>query len=91
MATKTIKSPKFVNGAPTAEVEVIQVEDYGNSSWGPKDKHRLLNTRLTRVDAPFKATGTGSIRRLGRRSRRRVSRLVFFRLAGRLEQFLGGN
>jgi xanthine dehydrogenase YagR molybdenum-binding subunit len=27
-------------------------------TWGPKDKHRLLNTKLTRVDAPFKATGT---------------------------------
>jgi xanthine dehydrogenase YagR molybdenum-binding subunit len=27
-------------------------------AWGPKDKHRLLNTRLTRVDAPLKATGT---------------------------------
>jgi xanthine dehydrogenase YagR molybdenum-binding subunit len=27
-------------------------------SWGPKDKHRLLNTRLQRVDGPFKATGT---------------------------------
>jgi xanthine dehydrogenase YagR molybdenum-binding subunit len=27
-------------------------------SWGPKDKHRLLNTRLPRVDGPAKATGT---------------------------------
>lgn len=58
MATKTIKVPKFVNGAPTAEVEDIQVEDYGNTGWGPKDKHRLLNTKVPRVDAPFKTTGT---------------------------------
>jgi len=26
-------------------------------AWGPKDKHRLLNTRLPRVDAPDKTTG----------------------------------
>jgi xanthine dehydrogenase YagR molybdenum-binding subunit len=26
-------------------------------NWGPKDGHRLLNTRLTRVDGPKKATG----------------------------------
>src|SRR3954452_15614830 len=58
MATKTIKVPKFVNGAPTAEVEEITVEDYGNTAWGPKDKHRLLNTKLTRVDSPNKTTGT---------------------------------
>ncbi|HVT89189.1 MAG TPA: xanthine dehydrogenase family protein molybdopterin-binding subunit [Tepidisphaeraceae bacterium] len=58
MATKTIKVPKMVNGAPTAEVEEIQVEDYGNQSWGPKDKHRLINTKIPRVDAPYKTTGT---------------------------------
>src|SRR3954452_10913479 len=58
MATKTIKAPKFVNGVPTDQVEEIQVEDYGNTSWGPKDKHRLINTRIPRVDAPNKATGT---------------------------------
>ncbi|MGD0141324.1 MAG: xanthine dehydrogenase family protein molybdopterin-binding subunit [Tepidisphaeraceae bacterium] len=27
-------------------------------SWGPNDKHRLLNTRLPRVDFPYKTTGT---------------------------------
>ncbi|HEY1921928.1 MAG TPA: xanthine dehydrogenase family protein molybdopterin-binding subunit [Tepidisphaeraceae bacterium] len=27
-------------------------------SWGPNDQHRLLNTRLPRVDFPFKTTGT---------------------------------
>jgi xanthine dehydrogenase YagR molybdenum-binding subunit len=58
MATKTIKVPKLVNGAPTAEVVEIQVEDFGNTSWGPKDKHRIINTKQQRVDAPFKTTGT---------------------------------
>src|SRR5262245_2995040 len=58
MATKTIKVPKFVNGAPTDQVEEIQVEDYGNQSWGPKDKHRLINTKVPRVDSPNKTTGT---------------------------------
>jgi xanthine dehydrogenase YagR molybdenum-binding subunit len=27
-------------------------------SWGPNNKHRLLNTRLPRVDFPYKTTGT---------------------------------
>ncbi len=27
-------------------------------SWGPNDQHRLINTRLPRVDFPFKTTGT---------------------------------
>ncbi len=27
-------------------------------SWGPNDQHRLLNTRLPRVDFPYKTTGT---------------------------------
>ncbi len=58
MATKTIKVPKWVNGAPTGEAEEIQVEDYGEAAWGPKDKHRLINTRQPRVDAPYKTTGT---------------------------------
>jgi xanthine dehydrogenase YagR molybdenum-binding subunit len=58
MATKTIKVPKMVNGVATGDVEEIQVEDYGNQSWGPKDKHRLLNTKIPRVDAPYKTTGT---------------------------------
>ena len=58
MATKTIKVPKMLNGAPTGEVDTIQVEDYGVATWGPKTKHRLLNTHLPRVDAPNKTTGT---------------------------------
>jgi xanthine dehydrogenase YagR molybdenum-binding subunit len=58
MATKTIKVPKMLNGKPTGEVEEIKVEDYGTSSWGPRDKHALINTRLPRVDGPNKTTGT---------------------------------
>ncbi len=56
MATKTIKIPKVVNGVTTA-VDV-QVEDYGNASWGPNNKHRLINSRMPRPDAPAKTTGT---------------------------------
>ncbi|MGA2233753.1 MAG: xanthine dehydrogenase family protein molybdopterin-binding subunit [Tepidisphaeraceae bacterium] len=26
-------------------------------AWGPKDKHKLLNTKIPRVDGPFKTTG----------------------------------
>src|SRR5580698_4110004 len=29
----------------------------GTLSWGPNNKHRLLNTRLPRVDFPYKTTG----------------------------------
>src|SRR5689334_13055458 len=57
MATKTIKTPKFVNGKPTADIEEIQIDDLGTSSWGPKDKHTLINTKIPRVDAPLKTTG----------------------------------
>jgi len=53
MATRTIKIPAAVGNG----TEEIKIEDYGNSSWGPKDKHALVNTRVTRVDAPFKTTG----------------------------------
>ncbi len=58
MATKTIKVPKMVDGVATGEVEEIRVEDYGNSDWGPKDKHAYVNTKIPRVDAPYKTTGT---------------------------------
>jgi xanthine dehydrogenase YagR molybdenum-binding subunit len=60
MAMKTVKVPKFVNGTPTDQVEEIQFEDYGTATWGPRDKHRLLNTRMPRVDAPNKTTGTAT-------------------------------
>ena len=58
MAIKTIKVPKFVGGVPTDQVEEIQVQDNGTSTWGDKSKHRLINTKLPRVDGPFKTTGT---------------------------------
>lgn len=57
MAKKTIKVPNVVDGVPMGEKE-IEVDDTAGPTWGPKDKHRLLNTRLTRVDGPAKATGT---------------------------------
>src|SRR3954447_23148400 len=55
MAKKKIKVPKVVDGVPMGEVE-IEVDDNG-ASWGPNDKHRLLNKYLTRVDGAVKATG----------------------------------
>ncbi|HYJ45688.1 MAG TPA: hypothetical protein VEV81_03670, partial [Pyrinomonadaceae bacterium] len=52
---KKIRVPKVVNGVETM-VEV-EVDDEGGPGWGPNDKHRLLNHRLTRVDAPLKVSG----------------------------------
>ncbi|HEX4793784.1 MAG TPA: xanthine dehydrogenase family protein molybdopterin-binding subunit [Humisphaera sp.] len=57
MAKKTIKVPKIVDGVPMGEVE-IEVDDTAGATWGPNDKHRLLNSYLDRVDGPAKATGT---------------------------------
>lgn len=56
MAKKKIKVPKVVNGVPMGEEE-IEVDDNGGPSWGPNDKHRLLNKPITRVDGAVKATG----------------------------------
>jgi xanthine dehydrogenase YagR molybdenum-binding subunit len=53
---KRIKTQQVVNGVPT-DVEV-DVPDVPDLAWGPKDKHRLLNTRLPRADGPAKTTGT---------------------------------
>lgn len=53
---KTIKVPKVVNGVPS-EVE-IEVDDSAGPTWGPNDKHRLINTRMPRADGPAKTTGT---------------------------------
>src|SRR5690348_9402529 len=55
MAKKTIKVPKVENGVPVGEME-IEVDDNG-PSWGPNDKHRLLNHKILRVDGPDKCTG----------------------------------
>src|SRR5215212_9250472 len=52
---KKIKVPRVVNGVDTL-VE-IEVDDGGSVAWGPNDKHRLLNQRLTRVDGHVKASG----------------------------------
>jgi xanthine dehydrogenase YagR molybdenum-binding subunit len=57
MPTRTIKVPKIVNGVPMGEMEV-QIDDSDSPSWGPNNKHRLLNTYLPRADGPAKATGT---------------------------------
>jgi xanthine dehydrogenase YagR molybdenum-binding subunit len=53
---KKIRVPRVVNGIETM-VE-IEVDDDGGPGWGPNDKHTLLNTRMTRVDGPLKATGS---------------------------------
>jgi xanthine dehydrogenase YagR molybdenum-binding subunit len=55
MAKKKIKVPKVVNGVPMGEME-IEVDDNG-TTWGPNDKHRLLNKPMKRVDGAVKATG----------------------------------
>src|ERR671926_191374 len=52
---KKIRVPRVVNGVETM-VE-IEVDDEGGPGWGPNDKHRLLNHRLTRVDGPVKVSG----------------------------------
>ena len=55
---KTIKVPKVINGVPS-EVEIeVPDDDGGRPTWGPNDKHRLLNTKLPRADGPAKTTGT---------------------------------
>ncbi len=53
---KMIKTEKVVNGVPT-EVE-IEVDDTAGPTWGPNDKHRILNTAIPRSDGPAKTTGT---------------------------------
>lgn len=35
----------------------IEVDADSGPGWGPNDKHKLLNHRMTRVDGPLKATG----------------------------------
>ena len=55
MAKKKIKVPRVVDGVPMGEQE-IEVDDNG-ASWGPNDKHRLLNKPIKRVDGPLKTTG----------------------------------
>jgi xanthine dehydrogenase YagR molybdenum-binding subunit len=53
---KYITVPQVVNGVPS-EVQIL-VDDASGPVWGPNDKHRLLNSKLERADAPAKTTGT---------------------------------
>ena len=52
---KKIRVPRVVNGVETM-VE-IEVDEDSGPGWGPNDKHKLLNTRMTRVDGALKVTG----------------------------------
>src|SRR5689334_14526512 len=52
---KKIRVPRVVNGVE--QMVEIEVDADSGPGWGPNDKHRLLNHRLTRVDGPLKATG----------------------------------
>src|SRR5688572_30576283 len=52
---KKVRVPRVVNGVETM-VE-IEVDDVGGPSWGPNDKHTLLNHHLRRVDGPIKVCG----------------------------------
>lgn len=52
---KKVMVPRVVNGIETM-VE-IEVDDVGGPTWGPNDKHTLLNHHLTRVDGPLKVCG----------------------------------
>ena len=52
---KKVKVTRVVNGIET-EVE-IEVDDDGGASWGPNNKHTLLNHAMTRIDGPVKVSG----------------------------------
>ncbi|HEV8428429.1 MAG TPA: xanthine dehydrogenase family protein molybdopterin-binding subunit [Pyrinomonadaceae bacterium] len=52
---KKIRVPRVVNGVE--QMVEIEVDEDAGPGWGPNDKHRLLNHRITRVDGPLKATG----------------------------------
>lgn len=52
---KKIRVPRVVNGVE--QMVEIEVDADSGPGWGPNDKHRLLNHRLTRVDGPLKAAG----------------------------------
>ncbi len=52
---KKIRVPRVVNGVE--QMVEIEVDDDGGPGWGPNDKHKLLNQRITRVDGPLKAAG----------------------------------
>ena len=52
---KKIRVPRVVNGVE--QMVEIEVDEDTGPGWGPNDKHRLLNQRITRVDGPLKAAG----------------------------------
>jgi len=52
---KKIRVPRVVNGVE--QMVEIEVDEDSGPGWGPNDKHRLLNKRITRVDGPLKAAG----------------------------------
>jgi xanthine dehydrogenase YagR molybdenum-binding subunit len=52
---KKIRVPRVVNGVE--QMVEIEVDADAGPGWGPNDKHKLLNQRVTRVDGPLKATG----------------------------------
>ena len=52
---KKIRVPRVVNGVE--QMVEIEVDADAGPGWGPNDKHKLLNHRMTRVDGPLKAAG----------------------------------
>jgi xanthine dehydrogenase YagR molybdenum-binding subunit len=52
---KKIRVPRVVNGVE--QMVEIEVDEDAGPGWGPNDKHKLLNHRMTRVDGPLKAAG----------------------------------
>lgn len=52
---KKIRVPRVVNGVE--QMVEIEVDEDSGPGWGPNDKHRLLNQRITRVDGPLKVAG----------------------------------
>ena len=54
---KFITVPKVVNGVPS-EVQIEVDADDNGPTWGPNDKHRILNKYIPRADGPAKSTGT---------------------------------
>jgi xanthine dehydrogenase YagR molybdenum-binding subunit len=52
---KKIHVPRVVNGVE--QMVEIEVDDVAGPTWGPNDKHTLLNHSLTRVDGPLKVSG----------------------------------
>jgi xanthine dehydrogenase YagR molybdenum-binding subunit len=55
---KRVVSEEVINGQPTGKMIVQWVDDTGGPTWGPNDKHRILNTKIPRSDGPAKVTGT---------------------------------